>query len=147
MTLHVEESLDLANGQVLPITQGDEFIEGAEEFVGILDDFALVEALACARNHLGKEMQGVDVLENVGLTVGDEHHVELVEGLVNETDVVLLDGRMLSTAVGMLGERGKERFYARSWHLTELPREDSFPSTGANRSRENDLQCVSIKCI
>lgn len=139
MTLHIKECLDLTDGQILPISQGNELIKCAEEFVSILEDFTLVKTLACASDDLGEEVQGVDVLENVGLAVGDENHVKLVEGLVNETDIVLFDGRMLSTAVGMLGERGKKRFYARSRHLTELSREDSFPSTGANRSSKDDL--------
>lgn len=143
MTLHIKEGLDLANGQILAVSQGDEFVKGAEELVGILDDFPLIETLACAGDDLGEQMKGVDVLEDVGLTVGDEHHVKLVEGLVDEADIVLLDGGVLGAAVGELGERGEEGFYARSWHLSELSREDSFPSAGANRSREDDLEGIS----
>lgn len=132
MTLHVEEGLDLANGQVLSISQGDELVKGAEELVGILDNFPLVEALACAGHDLGEQVQGVDVLEDVGLAVGDEHHVEFVEGLVYEADIVLLDGCVLGAAVGEFGERRQESLYPRSWHLPKLSGEDSFPSTGAN---------------
>lgn len=108
MTLHVQECLDLANGQVLPVAKGDELVEGAEEFVGILEDLALVEALACAGDDLGEQVQRIDVLQNVGLAVGDENHVELVERLVNESDIVLLDGGVLGAAVGLLGERRQE---------------------------------------
>jgi hypothetical protein len=42
------------------------------------------------------------------LAVGDENHVELVERLVNESDIVLLDGGVLGAAVGLLGERRQE---------------------------------------
>lgn len=84
-------------------------------------------------------MQGVNVLENVGLAVGDEHHVELVERLVDEAHIVLLDDRMLSAAVGELRERGEESFDSRSWHLPKLTGQDSFPSSGAYRSCEDDL--------
>jgi hypothetical protein len=143
MTLHVKEGLDLANGQVLTVAESDKLVKSTEQFVGILEDFALVEALACAGNYLGKQVQGVDVLENVGLSIGDENHVKLVEGLVNESDVILLDSRVLRTAIGKFGKRGEEGFYARSWHLSELSREDSFPSTGANRSRKDDLGSMS----
>jgi hypothetical protein len=77
------------------------------------------------------------------LAVGNEDHVKLVEGLVNESNVVLLDDGVLCAAIGEFGERGEESFYARSWHLSELSREDSFPSTGTNRSREDDLGNIS----
>lgn len=143
MALHFEEGLNLADGQVLSVAEGDELVKGAEKLVGILDDFALVEGLACAGDDLGKQVQGVDVLEDVGLAVGDEDHVELVEGLVYEADIVLLDGGVLGAAVGKLGERSQESLYPRSWHLPKLSGEDSFPSSGANRSREDDLGRVS----
>jgi hypothetical protein len=55
----------------------------------------------------------------------------------------LLDDGVLCAAIGEFGERGEESFYARSWHLSELSREDSFPSTGTNRSREDDLGNIS----
>ena len=105
MGLHLEESLDLADGQVLAVAQGDQLIESAEQFVGISEDFALVQTLACAGDHLGKEMERVDVLQNVGLAVGDEDHVQLVQGLVDKADVVLLDRGMLRARVGQFRER------------------------------------------
>lgn len=45
-------------------------------------------------------MERVDVLQDVGLAVGDENHVQLVQGLVDEANVVLLDGGMLCTRIG-----------------------------------------------
>lgn len=140
MTLHLEEGLDLADGQVLPVTQGDQLIESAQKLERIVDNFPLIQALACAGNDLGEEVQGVDVLEDVGLAVGDENHVKLVKRLIYESHIVLLDGRVLGAAVSELGERSQECLYSRSWHLPKLSREDSFPSPGANRSCEDDLK-------
>lgn len=77
-------------------------------------------------------MQRINVLENVGLLVGDEDHIELVEGLVDKSDVVLLDRRVLSTAVGKLRERRQQGFDSRSGHLAELSRKDSFTPASAN---------------
>jgi hypothetical protein len=76
--LHLQEGLDLTDGQVLPVTQGDQLVKGAKKFVGISHNLALVEALAGARDNLGKEVEGVNVLQDVGLAVRDEDHVELV---------------------------------------------------------------------
>jgi hypothetical protein len=84
-------------------------------------------------------VERVDVLQNVGLAVRDENHVQLVERLVHESDIILLDGRVLSAAIGVLGERGEESFDARARHLPELPRKDSFPPAGTDRSREDNL--------
>lgn len=100
MTFHLEEGLDLAKGQVLPVSERDQLVKGAKEIVGIAEDFPFIKALACTRDHLGKEVQGVDVLEDVGLLVRDEDHVELVKGLVDKSDVVLFDRGMLGSAVG-----------------------------------------------
>jgi hypothetical protein len=55
----------------------------------------------------------------------------------------LFDDGVLCTAIGEFGERGKESFYTRSWHLSKLSREDSFPSAGANRSCKDDLGSMS----
>lgn len=65
MTLHVKECLDLTDGKIFAVPEGHELIKGTEQFVGILDDLALIEALAGARNYLCKQVQGVDILQNV----------------------------------------------------------------------------------
>lgn len=140
VTLHLQERLDLADRQVLPVTKSDQLIEGTQQFVGILDDFPLVQALACGGDDLGKEMQRVDVLEDVGLAVGDEHHVQLIQRLVDKADIVLFDGRVLRATVCKLGKGGKEGFDARPGHLAELSRKDSFAPTGADRCCEDDLE-------
>lgn len=139
MTLHLEEGPDLADGQVLAVAEGDNLVKGAEELVCISDNLSLIEGSAGAGNDLGEEVERINVLEDVGLAVGDKHHVELVEGLVDESHIVLLNRGVLRAAVRELGEGCEERLYSGSWHVTELPREDSFTSTSANRSCEDDL--------
>ena len=121
MTLHLQECLDLADGQILPVTQSDQLVEGAEEFVGISEDLALVQALASASNDLGEKVKRVDILENVGLLVGDEHHVKLIQGLIDKSNIVLLDGSVLCSGVGGLGEGGEKGFDARPLHVMKGP--------------------------
>jgi hypothetical protein len=137
--LHVKEGLDLAHGQVLAVAESNDLVKGRQQLKRVLEDLALVERLAYRRDNLGEEVQRVDVLQNVGLQVGDEDHVQLVEGLVDVADVVLLAGCMLSPAVGELGERGKESFDARALHLTELAREDRLSAASAYRGCEDHL--------
>lgn len=108
MRLHLEEGLDLADRQVFPVTQSNQLIEGAEQLVCVLQNLPLVETSACAGDDLGEEVEGIDVLQDVGLLVRDEDHVELVQRLVHEADIVLLDGSVLGARIGELGERGKE---------------------------------------
>lgn len=139
MALHLEEGLDLTDGQVLPVTQGDQLVEGAEQLEGVLQDLPLLQALASTGDDLSKEMQGVDVLEDVRLAVRDEDHVELIEGLIYETNIVLLDRRMLCPAVCELREGGEEGFDARPGHLAELSRKDSFAPAGTDRCCEDNL--------
>ena len=54
MRFHLEEGLDLADGQVLPVAQCNQLVESAEQFIGISENFALFQALACAGDYLGK---------------------------------------------------------------------------------------------
>lgn len=140
MTLHFHEGLDLAYGEVLAISKGNELIEGAEKFVCISRDFPLVQRLACASDDLGKQVQRVDVLQDVGLPVRDEDHVELVQGLIYESNIILFHGRMLSTGVCKLGKRREESFNSGPGHLTELSGKDSFSSPGADGGCEDNLE-------
>lgn len=78
-------------------------------------------------------------MEDVGLAVRYEDHVELIEGLVDESDVVLLDRRMLGPTVCELREGSQKGFDARPGHLAELSRKDSFAPAGADRCCEDNL--------
>lgn len=89
-------------------------------------------------------METVDVLENVRLTVGDQHNIQLVQRLVHEAHVVLLDGGMLGSGVCELGEGGEKGFNSGPRDLPELAREDRFTSAGAYRRCENDLLCCVL---
>jgi hypothetical protein len=142
MTLHLQEGLDLRERKVLSVTQRDQLVVCAQQLEGIAEDFSLIQALADACGDLGKEMQTVNVLENVRLAVGDENNVQLIQWLVYESHVVLLNGGVLGLRIGKLGERSKESFNARPGNLAELAREDCFASASANGCREDDLRGV-----
>lgn len=142
MAFHLEERLDLADGKVLSVAQGNKLVECAEQLVGIPQYLPLFQAFTCASDNLGKEVKGVDVLKNIGLAVGNEDHVQLIEGLVNEADIVLLYSRVLGPRVGELGKGREESFDTRPWHFTELSREDSFPAPGADGSGEDNLKGI-----
>lgn len=140
VALHLQERLDLADGEVLPITKRHHLVKGAEDVKGMSEDLALVQRLAYAADHLGEEVQRVNVLEDVGLLVGDEHHVQLVQGLVDEADIVLLDRRVLGARVGGLGKRGKEGFDAGALDVVESPGNDGLAAAGADGRSEDDLE-------
>lgn len=106
MAFHLQEGLDLAERQVFSVPEGNKLVKSAEQLVGILHNLSLVQGLAGARHDLGEEVKGIDVLQDIALSVGDEDHVKLIEGLINEANIVLLDGGVLGPRVGELGERG-----------------------------------------
>ncbi len=99
MTVHLQERLDLADGQVLPVAQRDQLVKGAQKLVRIAQDLPFIKCSACAGDDLGKEVKGIDVLKNVGLTIGDQDHVELIQWLVDESYVVLLHCSMLGARI------------------------------------------------
>jgi hypothetical protein len=73
------------------------------------------------------------------LTVGDQDDVELVQWLVDESNIILLDGGVLSPRIRKLGERSQKGLNSRAGDLTELAREDRFASPSAYRCCKNDL--------
>jgi hypothetical protein len=146
VTLHLEERLDLANRQVLPVPKGNELVEGAKDIEGMLENLALIQALTYAADDLGEEVERVDVLEDVGLLVGDEHHVELVERLVDESDVVLLDRGVLSARVGRLGKSSEEGLDARPLHIVERSGKDGLAAARADGRRKHNL-ALSVSCL
>lgn len=139
MTLHFQECLDLRQGQVLPVTQCHQLIECTQQLKGITEDLPLVKALADAGGDLGKQVQTVNVLKNVGLAVGDQDDIQLIQWLVHEAHVVLLDGGVLGSGICQFGERGKQRLNARSGDFTKLAREDRLASASTYRRCEDDL--------
>lgn len=120
---HIKEGLDLAESEVLPVTHSDEFIEGAEQLKCIAQNLPFVQALADASNNLGEQVKRINVLQNVGLAVGDEDHVKLIQGLVYEADVVLLDCCVLIAAILKFRKRSKKTLNPGSLHISELARE------------------------
>lgn len=95
MGLHIKERFDLADGEVFPISQGHQLIECAQQLICISKNLSLVQTLTDAANNLGEEVKGIDILQDVGLSVGDKNHVQLVQGLVYKAYVVLFHGGVL----------------------------------------------------
>lgn len=120
MTLHLQEGLDLRQRQVLSVPQRHQFIERTQQLKGIAQNLPLVQALADAGGHLGKQVETVDILKDVRLTVGDQDDVQFVQWLVYEAHIVLLDGGVLGARVRELRERRQQGFDARPSNLTEL---------------------------
>jgi len=120
----------LTQGQILPVAECHNLIKSREQLEGVLEDFPLVQRLAYRGDNLREEVERVYVLEDIRLEVGDEHHEQLVERLIDVAHIVLLDRGMLRSSVGELWEGGEERFDARTLHLSELAREHGFPAAG-----------------
>lgn len=139
-TFHLQECFDLRERQILSVSQCHQLIICAEQLERIAEDLSFVETLADACGHLRKEMQTVDVLQNVRLTIGNENHVELIQWLVHKSHIVLFDRSMLGLRVRKLGERGQESFNARARNIPKLARKNSFTSAGTDGCSEDDLQ-------
>ena len=43
MTLHIQEGLDLAQREILPISKGNDFVKSAEKFKCMFEDFSLIQ--------------------------------------------------------------------------------------------------------
>lgn len=56
MRLHVEESFDLTQGEVLAVAESDQLIKGTQKLEGIAQNLALVQTSADAGDNLGEEV-------------------------------------------------------------------------------------------
>lgn len=139
VALHLQESLNLRQREVFPIAQCHQLIECAQQLEGIAGNLPFVQALANAGGHLSKQVQAINVLEDVGLAVGDQDDVQFIQWLVHEADVVLFDSGVLSSGIRKLGERGEQGLNARPSNFAELAREDRFTSASAYRRCEDNL--------
>lgn len=64
-------------------------------------------------------------MQDVGLLVGDEDDKELLQWLVYISNMIRLDGGVLLSRAGQLGERGNQTLDSGASHLTELARDES----------------------
>lgn len=62
MAFHLQEGLDLRQGQILPVAQCDQFVERAEQLEGIAQNLPLIQIPANAGSNLGEQMKAVNVL-------------------------------------------------------------------------------------
>ena len=120
MTLHLQDTPNLSQVHVLPVSERDNLIKRAKNLEGILQNLAFIGAAAEVGDSASKEVEGVNILKDVGGFVGDEEDVEIFEGLVDVADVCGLDGGVLGIGGDQLGERGEEGLDPGLCHVTEL---------------------------
>lgn len=73
------------------------------------------------------------------MPIGNENDIQLVQGLINEADIVLFNGGVLGTGVRELGKRREKGLNSGASDFSELTRQDSFAPAGAYGRGENDL--------
>ena len=90
--------------------------------------------------HTWEETQRFQVLQDVAVFSGDEHHVELLQGLVDVAHALRLHKRVLLARVHQLGEGGEQPLHPGPRHLHKLTRHDGLASLGANRRCQQHLR-------
>lgn len=76
--------------------------------------------------HSGKESECFQVFQDVAVLGGDQHHVELLHGLIDIPHALRLHKRVLLPRVHELGERCQQPLDAGARHLHELPGHDGL---------------------
>ena len=98
-----------------------------------------VKARSTSPHHSGEESERLQVLQDVAVLSGDQHHVELLQRLVDVADAVRLHEGVLLPGVHQLGEGSQETLDASPGHLHELPGHDGLPGLGAHRRGQQHL--------
>ena len=75
MTVHFKHSADLRKSYVLSIAHGDDLIKSFKNFKAREKNLLLIKRMTSITDGARKEMQRVNVLENVRVLGRDEYHV------------------------------------------------------------------------
>lgn len=77
-------------------------------------------------HNVGNQLQCLEVFDNVARLIGNNHSVELIHGLVDETNARSIDKRVLLAAIGdKLRESRQKTLYASPRYVDELSRDQS----------------------
>lgn len=108
---------------------------------GLFKVFIAIIILPCMlAYHTWEEAEGLQVLQDVAILGGDQHHIELLQRLVDIAHTLRLHKRVLLACVHQLGEGGQQALYTRPCHLHKLPWHQSFSSLGAHCCSQQHLQ-------
>ena len=148
MRLHLQHAPDLHQIDVFPITQADDLVKSTQQLKRLSLDLALLHALTQIRHDTCKEMERIDILEDIRRLVGDEKDVELFERLVDITDFGCFDGGVLAVGGDQLWERCEQRFDSGARHRMELTREDGCRDISRCRRKKSVKSCLfRLSCI
>jgi len=95
MTLHLQNTPHLHEIDLFPIPHTDDLIKRSKQLKTLFLNFTLISCTTHIRNDACEEVEGIDILEDVGGFVSDEEDVEVFEGLIDITDLSGFDGCML----------------------------------------------------
>ena len=93
----------------------------------MLVDLLLLDCLAVLGNDAREEAKRFQVLQDVTRLGRDQHHLELVDRLIDVAHALCLDERVLLGArADELGERGQQALDSPACHVHEFTRDDCF---------------------
>jgi hypothetical protein len=103
--IHGKSSLNLAQSDGFTITKGDDIIEGEEDFEGVLLDVRFVQTMNTYINdNFMNETDGLEVLDDVGVLVGDKDEVHGFEGEIDVAYEFVFDKCVLLCGADRFGE-------------------------------------------
>lgn len=114
MRLHFENVADLLEVDVLPPAEADDLVPRAEDLKVDADDIDLADGASATSAaefgcDAGDERKGREVEEDVGLGVGDQDDVQVVERSVDKADSGRFDDRVFGLGRDETRERRQER--------------------------------------
>lgn len=129
MRLHLEDAADLLQVDVLAPPEADDLVPRRENLKVDAHDIEFADGSAASSaaefgGDAGDEREGREVEEDVGLGVGDEEDVEVLERGVDEADARSFDDRVLARRADETREGRQERLEAWPGQADKLPREE-----------------------
>lgn len=90
--------------------------------------------------HSREESECFQVFQDVAVFGGDQHHVELLHGLVDIAHALCLHKRVLLPCIHQLWECCQQPLDAGASHLHELPGHDGLPCLRAHGGCQQHLE-------
>jgi hypothetical protein len=87
MTLHLQYAPHLYEIDLFSITHAHDLIKSAKKLKALFLNFTLVCGTADIRHDTCKEVEGIDILKDIGSFISDEKDVKIFQGLVYVADL------------------------------------------------------------
>lgn len=125
VALHLQNAFHLNEADLFPVAQANNLVKRTQQLERVLEYFPLVGGPADIGDNAGKEVKGIDILEDIGGFICDQYDIQIFQGLVDVSNFGGFDGCVLRLCWNEFRKRRQQGLNPRPRHILELSRDDN----------------------